>query len=232
MRNLYAIILAGGEGKRFGSPVPKQFLSLAGEPLFLHSLKTFSSWPFLKSLSLVCHRDWISELEKYASPYLNSNDRIVEGGNTRHASTLLGLQSIPWDEEDLIFIHDAARPFFSHQDLDLLVQSAVKWGASTIVSACHETVVQRGDREGFIEKTLDRNQLLFVKTPQIISGKTLKKAQTMDVPLPVEPTDLCSWMEAYGEKTGIVITTETNLKITEPTDLLVAEALLNARGKS
>ncbi|TGN17998.1 IspD/TarI family cytidylyltransferase [Leptospira idonii] len=230
MRNIYALVLAGGVGSRIGGNTPKQFLELGGKPLFLHSLEVFRSWGLLKSLTLVSHKDWILKIEEEAKDHLESNDRIVPGGNTRHLSTLEGIRSIPWDEDDLIFIHDAARPFFTHEELDQLVGVCLNVGAATLALGSSETVVHVKKGTGFTEKSVPREEVYFVKTPQVVYGKTLK--ELLELPLEKEesshPTDLCSWLERAGKKTGIVDSSSKNIKITTPSDLLVAEKILKS----
>ncbi|WP_411822314.1 IspD/TarI family cytidylyltransferase [Leptospira sp. 'Mane'] len=230
MRNLYAVILAGGVGTRIGGDTPKQFLRLAGKPLFQHSIEAFRNWGLLKSLTLVSHKDWILKLEEEADPFLESNDRIVEGGASRHLSCLAGISSIPFDEEDIILIHDAARPFFTVSELDELVGSAQIYGASTLATAATETIVRVEKDTNFTKESVPRSLLYMVKTPQAITGKLLKEllSHTPSEDISLHPTDLCSWVETLGKQTGIVPCSSKNIKITTPTDVILANELLKS----
>ncbi|BDA78457.1 2-C-methyl-D-erythritol 4-phosphate cytidylyltransferase [Leptospira kobayashii] len=230
MRNLYAIILAGGVGTRIGGDTPKQFIRLAGKPLFLHSIEVFRSWGLLKSLTLVSHKDWILKLEKEADPVLEANDRIVEGGASRHLSCLAGISSIPYDDEDIILIHDAARPFFTTSELDELVGSAQIFGASTLATAATETIVRVEENSNFTKESVPRSLLYMVKTPQAVTGKLLKEllANPVSEDISLHPTDLCSWVETLGKQTGIVPCSSKNIKITTPTDVILATELLKS----
>jgi len=230
MRNLYAVILAGGVGTRIGGDTPKQFLRLAGKPLFQHSIEVFRNWGLLKSLTLVSHKDWILKLEEEADPFLESNDRIVEGGASRHLSCLAGISSIPFDEEDIILIHDAARPFFTVSELDELVGSAQIYGASTLATAATETIVRVEKDTNFTKESVPRSLLYMVKTPQAITGKLLKEllSHTPSEDISLHPTDLCSWVETLGKQTGIVPCSSKNIKITTPTDVILANELLKS----
>jgi 2-C-methyl-D-erythritol 4-phosphate cytidylyltransferase len=227
MRNIHAVILAGGTGSRIGGNSPKQFLLLGGKALVVYSVELFRKWGLCKSITIVCHKDWMREMEETVGEYLEGTDRIIEGGDTRHDSTLNALASIAWDEEDIIFFHDAARPFFQLDELDLLVGSVQTFGAATLALQSTETTVISSNKSGYTGRSINRDEVFFVKTPQAVSGKMLHKLTKKD---PLEesapPTDLCSWMERIGEKTGIVPTSSKNIKITKPEDLSIAESFL------
>jgi 2-C-methyl-D-erythritol 4-phosphate cytidylyltransferase len=227
MRNIHAIILAGGTGSRMGGNLPKQFLALAEKPLILYSLQRFRNWGLCKSINIVCHKEWVSLMEETVSPLLEGIDQIIEGGATRHESTLRALAQISWDEEDILFIHDAARPYFLETELDELVGVTQIFGAGTLALKATETVVRSKIQSGFTEVSIPREEVYFVKTPQSVSGKMLKKLLSTGGISPNEhPTDLCSWVETIGEKTGIVLSTTKNIKVTTSDDMKVAESYL------
>lgn len=225
MRNIYGIILAGGIGRRFGSKQPKQFLLLQGKPVIQHSIERFRAWGLCKSLRIVCHKDWILEMESLVGHLLEGSDEIVEGGETRHDSVLASLKTLAFDDSDLILFHDAARPFFSVPDLESLVSSVLVYGSASLVSDVAETVIisNQGIANGFIP----RETLALAKTPQAIRGDVLRRALSSEKEGAEPPTDLCSWMELIQEKTGLVNSKTWNLKITNQEDLRMAEALAN-----
>ena len=215
MRNIHAIILAGGLGTRLGSDLPKQFLKVADKPLLLYSLQRFREWGLCKSINIVCHKDWILKMEELVSPYLEGNDRIIEGGNTRHESTLCALKNIIWDADDILLIHDAARPYFLSIELDELIGIVQVFGAATLALKGSETVVRSKPNSGYTSESIDREELYFVKTPQGIRGKELKELLKLEIIAEKDhPTDLCSWVERSGGKTGIVHSTPKNIKVT------------------
>ncbi|TGK97939.1 IspD/TarI family cytidylyltransferase [Leptospira levettii] len=225
MNNLYAILLAGGTGSRMGSDVPKQFLKLRGESLLRHSVKRFQRFGLLKSITVVSHPDWVLETEKELEDLLEPNDCIVEGGETRHLSTLNGIQSISYDEKDIFFIHDVARPNFKQNELYQLVEQTKIFGGASLVCPVTESLVRVKLHQNYSQEPLKREEVYAVKTPQAVAGFILK--DLLVDPLPENPkhhpTDLCTWM---GERrVGIVETDFHNTKVTSPGDLVLADSL-------
>ncbi|PJZ64423.1 2-C-methyl-D-erythritol 4-phosphate cytidylyltransferase [Leptospira wolffii] len=219
--HIYVILLSGGIGSRMKSEVPKQFLELEGKPLLLHSLETFLEWGKTKEIVIVSHRDYAEETEKICASHLRERDRIVEGGKTRHESTLAGLASLQITGTDLVLVHDAARPFVAISDLDRLGLETEGSGVATLAARNYETVLEE---EGASFRFLDRDKIWFMKTPQAIRGDILKKLATS--PLRSEPTDLCTWTQGAGFESKLVESHPYNVKITEPEDLVLAQAIL------
>ncbi|TGK15592.1 2-C-methyl-D-erythritol 4-phosphate cytidylyltransferase [Leptospira fluminis] len=218
--NLYILLLSGGTGTRMGSGVPKQFLELEGESLLLHSLRSFLDWGKSKSIILVSHPDYMERTERVCSPYLRERDRIVEGGATRHGSTLAGMDCLQISDADIVLVHDAARPFVSAADLDRLSVAAESYGVSTLADRNYETVLEE-ETKGI--RFLDRNKIWFMKTPQAIRGDLLKRLPRESQA--EEPTDLCTWAQKSGIPVKLTESHPYNIKITRPEDLELAEAL-------
>ncbi|MBL0956035.1 MAG: 2-C-methyl-D-erythritol 4-phosphate cytidylyltransferase [Leptospira sp.] len=225
MNNLYAILLAGGTGSRMGSDVPKQFLKLRGESLLRHSVKRFQRFGLLKSITIVSHPDWVLETEKELEDLLAPNDCIVEGGETRHLSTLNGIHSISYDEKDIFFIHDVARPNFKQNELYQLVEQTKIFGGASLVCPVTESLVRVKLHQNYSQEPLKREEVYAVKTPQAVAGFMLKELFLDLLPdnSKHHPTDLCTWM---GERrVGIVETDFHNTKVTSPGDLVLADSL-------
>ncbi|EMO40916.1 IspD/TarI family cytidylyltransferase [Leptospira noguchii] len=216
---IYVLILAGGTGSRMGSKIPKQFLELNGEPILLHSLKKFQTWGKQKQIVLVSHSESIHKIESICAPYLGNEDRIVEGGETRHASMLAGLSVLNFKDDDIILVHDAARPFVLGEELDSLCEKVRSDGIATLASCTSETVLE--ELNGKTVSFLDREHVWFMKTPQGIRGDVLKELLKFSVDL--IPTDLCSWALTFGKNSSIVESNPLNLKITRKEDLVLAE---------
>ncbi|TGK06603.1 2-C-methyl-D-erythritol 4-phosphate cytidylyltransferase [Leptospira semungkisensis] len=219
--NVHVLLLSGGTGSRMGRSVPKQLLELQGKPILLYSLESLLEWGKTKSIILVSHRDYIEETEKICSPYLRDWDRIVEGGETRHASTLAGLSCLQVANQDIVLVHDAARPFVLSDDLDRLAQETETFGVATLATRNYETVMEE-QKDSF--HFLDREKIWFMKTPQAIRGDVLKKLPKQ-IP-DFEPTDLCTWTQSQEIPSHMVESHAYNLKITRAEDLALAEAIL------
>ncbi|RHX79457.1 2-C-methyl-D-erythritol 4-phosphate cytidylyltransferase [Leptospira yasudae] len=216
---IYVLILAGGTGTRMGSEIPKQFLEFASEPILVHTLKKFQTWGKQKRIVLVSHIESIPKTELLCGPHLRDNDLIVEGGETRHASMLRGLAALEIQSEDIVLVHDAARPFVLSKELDLLCDSVRKNGIATLASRTSETVLE--ELNGRTASFLDREHIWFMKTPQGIRGDVLK--ELLSLSSDSTPTDLCSWALSGGKKSAIVESHPFNLKITRKEDLELAE---------
>lgn len=143
-------------------------------------------------------------------------DRVVTGGTTRSESVRAGLEAVPPDAE-VIVVHDGARPLAT-PDLFTLVITSVQDGAGAVVPAMAVTDTVRSRTVGVV----DRQDLVIVQTPQAFRASLLRRAHS-GAP---EATDDAALVEAAGGEVRIVAGAATNLKITYPTDLLVAEALL------
>ncbi|MDF3821091.1 IspD/TarI family cytidylyltransferase [Leptospira sp. 96542] len=225
MNQIYAILLAGGVGSRMGEATPKQFLEFKGKSLLEHSVERFKQWGLCKALVVVSHKDWILKTETLLSSVLDADDRIVEGGDTRHLSVLNGLGCLTLHDTDLVFIHDVARPNFSLDELYLLVEKTKIFGAASLVSKATESLVYVKLHTNYTEEPLDRNEVFIVKTPQMVAGFMVKELSKEMLPqdLNLHPTDLCTWM---GERrVGIILTDHKNVKITNPGDITIAEQL-------
>ncbi len=225
MNQIRAILLSGGTGSRMGGDIPKQFLPLIGKPLLLHSVERFKKWGATKSLTVVSHPDWILKTEDILKGILDIDDRIVEGGETRHLSTLAGINSFSFDETDLVCIHDVARPNFRLVELDRLVEETRIYGAATLVAHITESLLHSQKGTNYSEKSLDREEVYSVKTPQMASGHLLKKLLENPVSLDLgkHPTDLASWIQPH--KIGLVTSDHTNLKVTHPGDIKLLEEM-------
>ncbi|PJZ45909.1 IspD/TarI family cytidylyltransferase [Leptospira brenneri] len=225
MNNLYVVLLAGGTGTRMGTLVPKQFLKVRGESLLRHSVKRFRRFGLIKSIIVVSHPDWIFETEKDLSDLLEWNDRIVPGGESRHLSTLAGIGSFNYDEKDIFFIHDVARPNFKQNELYQLVEQTKIFGGASLVAKSTESLVRVRMHVNYTEEPLKREEVYSVKTPQTIAGFMIRELleEGLDPDIKKHPTDLCTWMGR--RRVGIVETDYHNIKVTSPGDTELADSL-------
>jgi 2-C-methyl-D-erythritol 4-phosphate cytidylyltransferase len=211
-----ALILIGGEGRRFGSDLPKQFHPLANKPLYLHTLQTFVEAAIFDEILLVSHPDW-QDLEHTAA-------RVVEGGATRQESSFKGINAF-MNPPDIILIHDGVRPFVSKRILIENVEGAIQWGAvDTCIPSADTLVYAPGGKE--IASIPRRSDYLRGQTPQtfrrdwIFEAHLRAKAEGI-----VNASDDCQLVLKMGKPVHIVLGEERNLKITSEFDLLIAERL-------
>ncbi|KAB2935504.1 MAG: 2-C-methyl-D-erythritol 4-phosphate cytidylyltransferase [Leptonema illini] len=229
------ILLAGGTGRRFGADRPKQFVPLADQPMLAWSLRRFCSWldriesadaSFKAgSLVLVSHPDYSTESLDLASrtvPEWAGKLILAEGGATRHLSSVNGVRAA--GQSGIYVIHDTARPYVPDSDLDALLDAFrdSESSVASLVVPSSETLVQGS--EGLLEKGLDRNHIFAVKTPQAFRSSLHERfVQETDRP---EYTDLLRWAEIQGERATLVAGSALNLKLTNPEDRLILEAVL------
>ena len=207
----WAIVVAGGSGSRFGAP--KQFVPLAGRRVLDWSLDAARSVADGVVLVVPAGHDEDDEA---------AVDRVVVGGQTRSDSVRAGLAAVP-DGVDVVLVHDGARPFASHA-LFRAVTDAVLAGADAAVPVV-EVVDTMCDAGG---GPIDRSRLRSVQTPQGFAGEILRAVHSRRP----DATDDASLVAAAGGRLRLVQGERWNLKITEPEDLTVVEALLTggARG--
>jgi 2-C-methyl-D-erythritol 4-phosphate cytidylyltransferase len=217
---LYAVIVAGGSGKRMGSEIPKQYLELAGRPVLMYTLERFKA--FDESIELITVlpenqlRFWADLQKKYSFEIPHT---IVKGGSTRFFSVRNGLKFV--DTPGLVAIHDGVRPFVSMDTMKRCFEMANKLGNAIPVippTDSLRTVTARGS------KPLNRLSIRIVQTPQVFSAELLKKAYRQDY-LP-EFTDDATVVEKTGAKINLVEGNRENIKITTPEDLVISSALL------
>ena len=216
----YAIIVAGGSGQRMKSSVPKQFMELNGRPVLMHTIEKFysagSSIHSVVVLPKSHHSAWATLCHKHQ---FNIPHQICEGGISRFQSVKNGLQLCVG--ESIIAVHDGVRPLISPDLILNLYKEAESNHAVIPVCPVSESIrMVIGDDS----KALDRSQYYSVQTPQCFLSDLLHKAYQQEE----RPTftDDASVVEALGEKVHLFEGESSNIKITTPKDLLLAEAIL------
>lgn len=202
---MWTILVAAGTGTRFGQP--KQYQPLGDRRVLDWSLETAGAAS--DGVVLVVPLHHVDDPEPLT-------DRIVPGGASRSASVRAGLEAVPPSAE-VIVVHDGARPLAS-RDLFLTVIAAVRDGAAAVIPAMPVTDTVRSRTVG----PIDRADLVVVQTPQAFRAQDLRTGHAAAT----DASDDAALVEALGHEVKIVPGAPTNLKITYPTDLLVAEALL------
>lgn len=221
-----AVIVAAGSATRMQG-TDKIMADLCGEPLILHTLRAFQQSEDVQEIVLVTREDLVEPLsELCVQKQLSKVRRICKGGATRAASVQAGLDQIS-KACDFVAIHDGARPLVTQAVIHDAIRKAAKFHAAAPAIPVKDTVkVVHG---GVVESTPDRSGLYAVQTPQVFSldlyRAALKKAITEKQTL----TDDCSAAEQYGVKVVITEGSDENLKVTTPTDLILAEAILKRR---
>jgi 2-C-methyl-D-erythritol 4-phosphate cytidylyltransferase len=219
----YAIIVAGGTGSRMGGDVPKQFMLLNHKPVLYYSLKNFlDAFDDLETV-LVLPVAFLDEGQEIIDAYFDKQRvRITTGGDTRFQSVKNGLRLI--EEESIIFVHDAVRCLASTELIRRCYEIALQTGSAVPVVPARDTI-RFINGEG--SDTIDRRKVVMVQTPQTFHSKILLPAYEIDYK--DKFTDEATVVEAYGLKVSLTEGEETNIKITRPVDLVIAENILEEK---
>jgi len=218
-----AIIVAAGQGKRFGSKKPKQFLEIHGKPLIIHTLQKFDDCPAIDEIILVLSFDKIETFNQTIAKFnIKKLTKIVAGGKSRAESVLNGLKSID-NQVEIVAVHDGARPLVSVEEISQTVKRAKETGAACLVARVTDTIKEVKDEK--IVKTIDRSKLRRALTPQCFRYEILKRVFAENV-INETITDECSLAEKLGIEISIVEGSTQNIKITTPEDLIFARDLL------
>lgn len=216
-----AVIVAGGFGVRMNTAIPKQFLLLKGKPILYYTIKTFLQAFNDVQIILVLPEESIAAGQEIIDAFFDyERIKITSGGRTRFHSVQNGLKLI--EEEAIIFVHDGVRCLISQQLIHHCYNAAIEFGSA--IPVIHSTdslrIIKGEDNE-----TLDRNTVRLVQTPQTFHSKILLPAFNID--FKEKFTDEATVVEAFGLKVHLVEGEETNIKITKPIDLLIAEKIVS-----
>ncbi|SFS85352.1 2-C-methyl-D-erythritol 4-phosphate cytidylyltransferase [Marininema halotolerans] len=221
------VIPAAGIGKRMGTKVSKQFLEIAGAPVFIHTLRVFEGHPAITEIVIAVREEEREVVEGLLHQYQMESPsiRLVQGGGERQSSVYQGLKAI---DAEWVLVHDAVRPFVTRAQVDQLLVAAKETGAAILAVPVKDTVKKVSDA-GTVESTLDRNQLWAVQTPQAFSKELLLKAHQKGIETGIEATDDARLVEEMGVLVRVIHGDYVNLKLTTPEDLVLAEAIWNMR---
>lgn len=222
----YAIIVAGGTGQRMKSAVPKQFLLLQGKPILYHTLlqfkKAFADIELILVLPQNQFSTWHLLCQEHPEILQQCPHHLVEGGATRFHSSQQGIQAIQGNQQALVAIHDGVRPLVSVTCIQQAYQHAEEHGNAVLAVSSKDSIRQWDNNEN-IYLPLDRTQIKLIQTPQIFEFSLLKRAFQQEYQDSF--TDDASVVELLGIDIHLVEGNYSNIKITTPEDLLIAEAL-------
>lgn len=222
----YAVIVAGGMGIRMGADVPKQFMLLKGKPLLYYPIYAFLNAFEDIQIILVLPADYSAMGQEIIDAYFDkSRVQVTVGGDTRFQSVRNGLKLV--DEESIVFVHDAVRCLVSEKLIFRCYESVLTTGSAIPVVPSKDSV-RMITEEG--SEIVDRNKVMLVQTPQTFHSKILLPAFQIDEK--DKFTDEATVVEAYGLKVTLVEGEESNIKITRPVDLLVAEKIIEGSNVS
>jgi len=222
------LIPAAGRGLRMGGHSPKQYLELLGKPLIVHTLEKFISIAFFKQIVIIVAREEENLCRKIlASHFPRHKFTFCLGGAERQQTVAKGLACLD-GEINLVCVHDAVRPLVEHALIVEVLKAAASFGAATAAVRVKDTI-KICTADGFGAKTLQRDELVAVQTPQAFHRELLEEAHRRAEELNYTATDDSSLVEKLGRRVKLVEGSYTNIKITTPEDMLLAQVLLHRK---
>lgn len=234
----HAVLLAAGQGRRFGATAGKGFTEIHGRPLLAWSLATFAAHPQIESLVVVVPpwSDGIERTRREVIEPLGLAHRVVlvPGGDRRQDSSQRGIDGLPASlrsrSDTVVLIHDAARPLVSSFLITRCLRALADFpDAAGVLPALpvRETLKKAGD--SWVERTVDRDGLWAAQTPQVFRLGALLAAHARAAEQGFAVTDDAALLESSGERLRIVPGDIENIKVTYPEDRILVERLLRAR---
>lgn len=229
----FGVILAGGIGSRMGNvEKPKQYLSIGGKPIIVHTVEKFTICGDFEKVIVLCPKPWIEHTINILKKYKVDMNHIVviEGGATRNETIMNSIRYIEkefiLDEDTVIVTHDAVRPFITYRIIQDNIVAAEKYGACDTVIPATDTIVESMDNK-IISAIPDRSKMYQGQTPQSFKALKLKKLyETLTDEEKNILTDAAKIFVIKGEDVCLVNGETSNIKITYPYDLTLAESLL------
>jgi 2-C-methyl-D-erythritol 4-phosphate cytidylyltransferase len=219
----YVIIPAGGKGKRGGTETPKQYLRFHSKELIAYTLEVYQNNSLVDEIIISAEDEYFPLLNEIKEKYnLNKISKIVEGGKERQDSVYNALKSIKADDNDLIAVHDAARPLLPDAILTQAINTAKEKGNALVCLKARDTLL-RGDE--VVKEYVDRSEMYYVQTPQIFRHKDLKKAMKKAYEKNFIGTDESMLIKEIGIDINIVEGSMLNFKVTTMTDIEIFEKL-------
>lgn len=228
-----AVILAGGTGSRMGIvDMPKQFIEIYSKPVIVHTIESFEINDNIDAICVVCIKEWQNNLKIWLKEYDIRKVRwIADAGDSRQRSSLNALDAIKDDctDEDIVIIHDAARPLVSQRIINENIEKVKQYGACDTVVPAHDTIIRSVDGE-YLESIPARKELYMGQTPQSFTYGIIRKSYDDYYALPEDKrpvmTDDCGLVLNSGIKIGMAMGDKINMKLTTMEDLLLIKSLI------
>jgi len=235
------IIPAAGLGTRMAtstssrgakSAPSKQFTNLAGTPILIHTLRRFVSTPSVTEFFVALRENEIkafrSRVEQTAKDLLQKKLELVVGGEHRQQSVANAILAVQASDDDIVLVHDAVRPFVTPDIIEEVIRAAEKYGAAIAGLPAVDTVkqVERTAEGALVTATIPRERVVMAQTPQGFRFDVLKKAFDEATADGFTGTDEASLVERSGHDVAVVMGSPSNIKITTPADLELAEFYL------
>jgi 2-C-methyl-D-erythritol 4-phosphate cytidylyltransferase len=228
-RDVGVVVVAAGEGRRFGGSVRKVYRELCGVPLLLYAVRPFAAHPDVAHVTVVLSSEDAATPPEWLSSVMGSNLTVVAGGAERSDSVAAGLAALP-ESCSIVLVHDGARPLAGRAVIDAVIRQA-RAGVGAVAAVALRDTLKRTDPDSNpprIQETIPRQHLWRAQTPQGFPRAMLTEAYRRAGAGSPRVTDEASLVEATGAPVVIVPDSSSNIKVTTPDDLKLAEGLIKA----
>lgn len=220
-----AIIPAGGKGERSGHTVPKQYLKFNEKELIVYTLEIFQRNDSINAVIVAAESEYFNLLNKLKKDYrLTKIEKIVQGGEERQDSVYSALRSVEALDDDLIAVHDAARPLLPDEVLKIAINAAKEKGNAVVCLKNRDTLLKG---KLVVEDYVDRNEIYQVQTPQIFKYGELKKAMEWAYENNFRGTDESMLAKKIGIDVNIVEGSIFNFKVTTAAEIRMMNKLVS-----
>lgn len=237
---VFVILPAAGLGTRMApghamQTAPKQFLEIAGVPILIHTLRAFAEVPEISSIVIAVRASERERLTAHVKEHGYAEKvRIAEGGDTRQESVYNALRALDCSDDDIVLVHDAVRPLIEPAVIRRVIEAVEKHSAAIVGLPALDTIkqVERTADGALVTSTIPREYIVQAQTPQGFRCGLLRKAFAEAEADGFLGTDEASIVERAGTQVFVVPGSPSNIKITQPGDLQLAEFYLAQRGHS
>lgn len=217
-----AVIAAGGKSERMGKD--KLFIDICGIPAIAHTIIAFQNCPVINEIVIVSSERNIPKINEIKQIFnLSKISKIVVGGENRAKSVFNGIEAVS-PKADFVAIHDGARVAITPQQISEVTALAQKTGAALLAVPVKDTI--KLQKNGFVEKTVPRDEILAAQTPQVFDLSLIKGALSNAISSNLNITDDCSAVEIIGGKISVCPGSYSNIKLTTIEDVAIAENLI------
>jgi len=236
---VFVILPAAGIGTRMSvgttagaapsSVAPKQFLTIGGVPILIHSLRAFLAVERVQAVFVAVRASEIQRVRAQVAQYgLGARVHVVEGGDFRQQSVAKALAALPAQPDDVVLVHDAVRPLIDVATIERTIDEILAQGAAIVGMPAVDTIkqVERTAHGAIISSTIPRERVVYAQTPQGARYSLLKQAFDEAAADEFVGTDEASLLERAGVQVAVVPGSARNFKITQPGDLELAEFYL------
>lgn len=224
------MVMMGGSGTRFGANIPKQFIEVAGKPIFSYIIEKYADLGVLDSMVIVCHESWVEYTKEWiVGLNLPLRAAVTAGGASRSESVRNGLSAAAYsDNDDVVLIHDATHPYVDSDSIPLIIEATRRLGGATLGECQYDTVYKMNAETHMMEEVIPRETIVSGASPEaFMFGRIWDVYRTTPIEKLEMYTSAGALALAYGIPMEVIPTNLINLKITYRHDMEVFQKLFH-----